>query len=662
MELSHASSIFALRMQTAKYKYMKFSFNWTKLGSVLCLAGLLQGYTATCLAAEDIVSGDFSRPAREVGVKPFCFVQLTDTHLSQSDPEKEEDLLRSITQINAMDSVDFVLVTGDLTDMGDKLSLEKAESCLNLLKVPYYVLPGNHESKWSASACTAFTEVFGYEHFSFKHNGILFLGFNTGFPMRMAEGHASNGDVRWLSEQLKQAGRDEPVVIVTHYPLKEGDVDNWRDVINAVCPYNVRLCIGGHYHQSLRLDYSGIPGVLIRSNQHDKDRKQGYGIYQVGSDSIRVYVQRVGEAKQRLGAYALYGKNRNCTALVADYSVNKAYPQVKEQWVVSTGNEFYASPVVTGGTLFVGDESGTMTAYAVRNGRKLWSFPTGKRIVATAAVSEGILVFGSADKVIYALNARTGTLCWKVTTQGPVTGVPAIHGGNVYIGGSDHEFRALDLHTGKPLWSFASVKGFVETKPLLAEDKVLFGAWDNTLYALDARTGRLCWTWNTGRTHMFYSPAAVWPVASHDKVFIADPRRILTAINLKDGKTIWNTSDSQVRESVGISSDKSRIYAKTMNDSVVCYDAQTATPRKIWASDVGFGYEFAPSMLVEKEGVLFGSTKNGLIFGLDAQSGRLLWKHRVGTGVVNTVLPVSRKEILFTVADGKVGLLSVQSK
>ena len=42
-----------------------------------------------------------------------------------------------------------------------------------------------------------------------------------------------------------------------------------------------------------------------------------------------------------------------------------------------------------------------------------------------------------------------------------------------------------------------------------------------------------------------------------------------------------------------------------MNDSIVCYAAQGDTPRELWATNVGFGYEHAPSMQVEKEGVMF---------------------------------------------------------
>ena len=50
----------------------------------------------------------------------FRFAQLTDLHLSPNNPNPTEDLLRSVAQINATDNIDFVLVTGDITEEGDR--------------------------------------------------------------------------------------------------------------------------------------------------------------------------------------------------------------------------------------------------------------------------------------------------------------------------------------------------------------------------------------------------------------------------------------------------------------------------------------------------------------------------------------------------------------
>lgn len=600
----------------------------------------------------------------------FRFAQLTDIHLSPSNPNPTEDLLRSIAQINATDSIDFVLVTGDITEEGDRATMEKVKSCLDLLKVKYYVALGNHETKWSDSGCTAFGEIFGGERFDFEHKGFLFLGFNSGPLMRMAYGHVVPQDIRWMTERMNQYNtrdpqQNKPVILVTHYPMIEGDVDNWYEVTDAVRPYNIRLFIGGHYHRNRDLRYDGIPGVLMRSNLCDKDGKPGYGIYEITKDSIRVYTQRIGEPKKQWAGFSLtesYYERNGKAEKYPDFSVNKEYPQVKEQWITKTGVGIYCSPAVEKDKVFIGDDMGYLTAYALKDGKALWRFQSGKRIVGTPAVSEGIVVFGSADCKIYGLNAQNGNLLWTVETSEPVLGAVTIDNGTAYIGASDHTFRAINTCNGEIKWTFTGVKGYIETKPLVTDSKVIFGAWDNTLYALNKADGRELWKWTGGLTRMHFSPAAVWPVAAEGKVFITDPQRAMTAIEIETGNTVWRTFQSMVRETIGLSEDGERIYSKTMNDSIVCYSTKGSHPHELWASNVGFGYEHAPSMQVEKDGIVFGSTKEGLIFALEAKTGKVLWKHKIGNSLISTVVPLSGNRILFTATGGEVGLLKFKIK
>lgn len=600
----------------------------------------------------------------------FRFAQLTDIHLSPSNPNPTEDLLRSIAQINATDSIDFVLVTGDIAEEGDRATMEKVKSCLDLLKVKYDVALGNHETKWSDSGCTAFGEIFGGERFDFEHKGFLFLGFNSGPLMRMAYGHVVPQDIRWMTERMNQYNtgdpqQNKPVILVTHYPMIEGDVDNWYEVTDAVRPYNIRLFIGGHYHRNRDLRYDGIPGVLMRSNLRDKDGKPGYGIYEITKDSIRVYTQRIGEPKKQWAGFSLtesYYERNGKAEKYPDFSANKEYPQVKEQWVTKTGVGIYCSPAVEKDKVFIGDDMGYLTAYALKDGKALWRFQSGKRIVGTPAVSEGIVVFGSADCKIYGLNAQNGNLLWIVKASEPVLGAVTIDNGTAYIGASDHTFRAINTSNGEIKWTFTGVKGYIETKPLVTDSKIIFGAWDNTLYALNKADGRELWKWTGGLTRMHFSPAAVWPVAAEGKVFITDPQRAMTAIEIETGNTVWRTFQSMVRETIGLSEDGERIYSKTMNDSIVCYSTKGSHPHELWASNVGFGYEHAPSMQVEKDGIVFGSTKEGLIFALEAKTGKVLWKHKIGNSLISTVVALSGNRVLFTATGGETGLLKFKIK
>ena len=591
--------------------------------------------------------------------EPFRFALITDTHITNGTTSVE-DLENSIHQINHTENIDFVLVTGDITESGDRASLEKAKSILDKLNVKYYAIPGNHETKWSASGCTDFGRVFGSERFDFEHKGIHFFGFNTGPIIRMADGHVSAQDIVWLKTELQKIGTEKPVILATHYPLQGGDVDNWFDVTDAVRRYNIRAVLGGHYHRNALFAYDGIPGIINRSNLRAKEKVGGYSIYEITPDSLKVFEQTIGGEPRKWAAFSLeekYYELQGSNKKYPDFSVNKEFPRVKEKWLNKTNVGIYSSPALWKNNLYVGDDLGVLTCYDLKNGKKRWIFQSGSRILGTPAATDGAVVFGSTDKNIYGINAQNGVLIWKITTAKPVLGAVNIENGTAYLGGSDGCFRAIDIHRGEERWKFCEVKNYIETKPLITTDKVIFGAWDTYLYALDKKSGKEAWRWTNGIKSRHYSPAAVWAVSAHGKVFVTDPERALTAIDLEKGAAVWRTKASMVRESIGISEDGSCIFAKTMQDSVVCYSAQTDFPKQIWAVNVGFGYEHNPSMLVEKDGTVFGSTKNGLIFALDGKTGNILWKHKIGNTLINTVLPLDKKRVMVTTVGGEICLI-----
>jgi outer membrane protein assembly factor BamB len=591
--------------------------------------------------------------------KSFRFALLTDLHIGGT-ATATEDLKMSADLVNRDKGIDFVIVSGDITEEGDRESLTAAKEELDKLNMKYYILPGNHDTKWTESGGTFFSKLFGSDRFEFEYGGFLFLGFNTGPLMRMADGHVLPEDITWLKNRLESAGKDQPVFIITHYPVREGDVDNWYELTDAVRPYNIRAFIGGHYHSNREFRYDGMPGILCRSNLRAKEPVGGYTLFDVAGDSLFVYEQRADRESHLWLTLSLKEKYAGEPLDPRpDFSVNEKYPRVRTKWLKRTGVGIYASPAVYRENVYVADGKGNLTCYDLQNGEEKWRYSSGNSIFGTPAVADGILVFGSADHRIYALRAEDGRELWRVPASEPVLGAVAIEKGIAYIGASDHTFRAVDIRSGAVLWTYSGVKGYIEARPLITSERVIFGAWDNTLYALSRKDGSECWRWTGGLTRMHFSPAAVWPVATGGKVFIVDPQRAMTAINEETGETVWRTYESTVRETIGLSEDRLRVYAKTMNDSIVCFSTQGSSPLKLWASDAGFGYEFAPSMLEEKDGVVFGSTKNGLIFALDAHNGSVLWKHKVGNSLVNTVTPLSHKSLLFTAAGGEAGLLTV---
>ncbi|MCO6025219.1 PQQ-binding-like beta-propeller repeat protein [Prevotella cerevisiae] len=608
----------------------------------------------------------FLSPFQAKGGEPFRFIELTDIHINAKETSAIEDLRHTVDQINASDSIDFILVTGDIADEGDRASLLEAKKELDRLKRPYYIVMGNHDQKWSESGCMDFKNIFGYERFKLVHKGYLFLGFGCGPMMRMALGHVSPEDIEWLKQELAKNGKDGlPIFLVTHIPMLPQDMDNWFEVTDAVRPYPVKAFINGHYHTNHALVYDGIPGLTNIANLRLKGQPYGqYNEYDITPDSMIIYTHPVGSPRYRWAGISLthhyYDEKPGSYNLRPDYSINRKYPQVQETWTVRSHAAIFSSPVVYHNRVYTVDDLGNVNCYTLKDGRLLWSNHTHGRLFGTPDIGQDILVAGSADNRIYGIDASNGKLRWQLGTRRPVVSAVTIDKGVAYIGASDSTFRAIRVKDGKLIWQANGINGYVETRPLVTQDKVIFGAWDNTLYALNKKDGTLAWKWVTcADKGMHYSPAAVWPVTAHGKVFIVDPERAMTAIDLKTGKQLWRTYRSKVRESIGLSADKKRIYAKTMQDSIVCYSAESDSPQELWATDVGFGYEHATVMLPEKDGQVFSSTKNGLIFALDAFTGQLLWSHKIENTLVNTVVPINRKEVVYTNEDGWVGKLVI---
>lgn len=597
--------------------------------------------------------------------EPFRFAVVTDIHIHAGQASPTEDLRSTVSQINADPDIDFVLVTGDIADAGDSVSLVEAKRELDKLNKRYYIIQGNHDQNWSESGCMDFRHVFGYERFAFSHKGISFVGFPTGPMLRMALGHVNPEDIEWLETQLDESSlRHEPTVIVCHIPMQPQDVDNWYKVTSLARKYNAVAFIDGHYHRNINLTCDGVPSIVNITNLRQKGNATGqYNEIDITADSIIVYTHPIGSQRQQWMSLPIrsdYNGTNVKKFPMPDYSVNAQYPNVNELWTVSQRSCIFSSPVAYNNNVYAADNQGKLVCYDTK-GKEKWTFRAGARIVGTPAAGNGTIVLGSADNNIYGIDAKSGKMRWKVATGRPCVSAVTIDRGIAYIGASDGVFRAINVKDGTLRWQASGIKGYVETKPLVADKKVIFGDWANTLYCLDAATGRQLWTWQPpNKTNMHFSPAGVWPVAAKGKVFICDPERAMTAIDLQTGRQLWRTYQSKVRESIGISNDGKRVYAKTMQDSIVCYSTETDHPQELWATNCGFGYEHARVMLTEHDGTCYATNKNGLIIALDGKTGRQLWQHKVSNTYVNTVVPLPHGKIAFTDADGTVGVIKAR--
>ncbi|MCQ2119381.1 MAG: PQQ-binding-like beta-propeller repeat protein [Bacteroidales bacterium] len=601
-----------------------------------------------------------SLPAQDQSIR-FAF--LTDCHYAKGSGSARA-LSRCLADVNTFDDLDFVMFAGDMTDFGTDEEIADVKSMLDSLKYKYYVVPGNHDAKWSESGCNTFRKVFGYETFEFSLKGWRFIGCSCGPDMRMAPALVPQESMEWL----RGLEPGERTIFVNHYP-QDTSVLNYFDVTRELKRIGTQLALGGHWHVNTSLDYDGLPGALGRSSLPAQGNP-GYNIVSINGDRISISERRlIGDTAVLLEpwyektlcpvkdtvSYDSHGLPESYPWM--RYDVNEGAP-VKPVWQFRDNSNIVAGFAREKNRAWYATASGYVRCISLKDGSVVWSSGFPGKIFSTPAVSGKTLVFGCTDGCVYGLNSRNGKVVWKAKAGKSVLGSPVIRGGKVFIGASDGVFRALDLKTGKTVWEYSEVSGFVECRPYVDDQQVVFGTWANKLYSLNPDTGTLQWTWMCTKPSRMYSPAATWPVKSEGKIFIAVPDRRLYVLDAATGEELSHL-DASARESVGVSPDGRTVYCKSMWHTITAMDASSLSVS--WKSETGAGYEISPTCISAVGADVLMPTDKGNIVCFNAQDGSRLWAYKIAEALVNPMTVWEGKNgscyILASTMDGAVTLL-----
>ncbi|MEO5944804.1 MAG: PQQ-binding-like beta-propeller repeat protein [Ferruginibacter sp.] len=599
--------------------------------------------------------------AAHAQIKPFHFAFISDTHIGSPDGKAEEDLQRTVADINKRTDLDFAVITGDITELGTNEQLPRAKKMLDALKIKYFIIPGNHDAGWSESGGESFAATFGSDRFTFDHNGIRFIACASGPYVRMSDGHIPRDAMTWVKNILDTTAATMPVIFLNHYPM-DNQMDNWYEVIDALKKKNTILIMCGHGHADKALNFEGIPGVMGRSNLRAKKEVGGYNIVTVTNDSILFNEVNALTAEMKEWTAVKIEKHDYENGIKYErpgYAINEKYKEVKEKWRYASEANVISTPAIAKGLVIFGNQQGKVAALLLSNGKIKWTFQAGGAIYSSPAIANEKIVFGCTDGNIYCLDMN-GKLVWRLKAAAAVLGSPVIENGIVFIGASDHKFKAIDLNTGKLKWTFDGLNGPVVSTPVVNNNDVIFGAWDTYLYSLNKITGTLNWKWSSGSSVINYSPASCIPVIEKGVIYIVAPDRFLTAIDATNGAALWRSKEGGVRESIGISTDGKYVFGKTMQDTVVAFATSRQPQQAAWKMNVGYGYEHVPSMLIEKQGTVFFGTRNGVVYAINPQDQKTIWAHKIDNSMVNTVQVLDGKNVIASTMDGKVVLLETK--
>ena len=586
----------------------------------------------------------------------LVFALLADTHIGSGT--SVEDLTQCINDINAQPHIQFAILAGDVTEFGSDQELTLAKELLDKLTVPWYIIPGNHDTKWSESGCNTFNRTFGSSCFSFTSHGFLFAGSNSGPNMRMGNAQVPREDLVWLDSLMHATPHDMPVVYIVHNPMDKS-LANWDQVFDILKQRNIVLTLGGHWHSNTFQTNDGVPSILSRAVISGA-RGTGYTIIQIDpkSRNMDVYQRMAGKETDAKPWCSIVLKDVDKTVVPSrpDYSFNDSYPNVSVLWQFQDSGDIGSGFGYDGSRIFYATATGHIKAASATNGAPLWTFKTNGRIYSFPYYSSGKVVCASTDGTVYCLHADTGQPAWQFPTEKGIVACPLVHGNNVYIGSSCGKFYAIDFQTGALTWVFEGIRNFIEARPCADNDKVYIGSWGNEFYALNQKEGTLAWKWVNGPNRNL-SAAANFPVEAHGKVFITTPERITRALDTQTGAVVWEDKETKGRESQGLSPDQKTLYIKTMlTNELVGIDAQSDSGNVLWRCPLpdDVDMDLAPAPILANGNAIFVPSSVGKVYAVSLDGSRILWARKISNTVINHVLPLSEDTVIASTMDGRV--------
>jgi 3',5'-cyclic-AMP phosphodiesterase len=233
-------------------------------------------------------------------LKYVLIAQITDTHVRRKGDllhhmiHTGRELRRCVETINRLSPLPaLVVATGDLVDRGKVKEYRRLRKLLAELRVPCYLIPGNHDDRDELRAAFpdhSYLPPRGPLSYVIESRPIRIIGLDT-TRGRKPGGEIDESRLGWLDQRLSEAAAT-PTLIAMHHPPFDtgiGPVDahgfKGREAFEALIashPQVVRI-ISGHIHRALEVPFGGTTASTAPSTAHqlviDRDeRGAGYTV------------------------------------------------------------------------------------------------------------------------------------------------------------------------------------------------------------------------------------------------------------------------------------------------------------------------------------------------------------------------------------------------
>lgn len=290
----------------------------------------------------------------------------------------------------------------------------------------------------------------------------------------------------------------------------------------------------------------------------------------------------------------------------ADLPANVALLGVRQAWSAKLGEvSFPLTTSVSGNTVAVASNNGTLLALDSATGRELWRASVGTPLSAGVGSDGKVTAVVTRDNEVVALEA--GRVLWRQRLGAQTYTAPLVAGGRVFLLAADRSVTAFDGQTGRRLWNQQRTGEAL----VLGQSSVLMAVGDSLVAGMSGR---------------------------------------LVGMNPANGSTRWEAAiaaprgTNEVERLVDLVGSVSRVgnvvCARAFQSAVGCVDAQAG--RLLWTKPA-----IASEGVGGNETAVFGTEGDGNVLAWSRTSGERLWSsERLRYRTLTAPLAVGRSVVV----------------
>jgi outer membrane protein assembly factor BamB len=234
-------------------------------------------------------------------------------------------------------------------------------------------------------------------------------------------------------------------------------------------------------------------------------------------------------------------------------------PSLARAWSAGFGSgnayrrRLLAGPVAAGGSVYVSDALGAVSAFDIATGNRRWRRQTDRTNDDDGTMASGLAVSGETLFVstglaeLLAFNIADGSVRWRVDLPSPARGAPTLADGLVFVPTVSSQLIALSAEDGARKWTHSAAA--IATIPLglgapaVDGNTVIAGFPSGELIAMRSSDGRVIWTESLAAagSGALSDIAGVRgrPAVANGRVVAVGMGGLTICVDLRSGRRLW---------------------------------------------------------------------------------------------------------------------------